>query len=310
MTIKQRLRGERVLVTGASGFLGANLCSKLLEAGAEVHAVSRSARMSSNPYLRWWQTDIEALDMTRRLISDVKPGLVFHLSGVINGAPDLALVVPTFHSLVTSTINLLTAVAEVPCQRLVLVGSLEEPAEDSVDGCPMSPDGAAKWAASAYGRMFRRLFDVPVVIARTYMTYGPGQPTWKLIPYTISSLLRREAPRLSSGRRQLDWIYVDDVVEGLLLTGCTSGLGADVELGSGTLTSIGDIVARVSALVEPSVTPIFGALPDRPCERERAADVGATRARLGWTPTTSLDEGLARTVSWYRTQYAAKRGDR
>jgi UDP-glucose 4-epimerase len=310
VTVEQRLSGQRVLVTGASGFLGAHLCVRLLEAGAEVHAVSRAARVSSNPCLRWWQADLEALDVTRRLVSDVKPGLVFHLSGAINGAPDLALVVPTFHSLVTSTVNLLTAVAEAPCQRVVLVGSLEEPAEDPGEACPTSPYGAAKWAASAYGRMFRKLFDVPVAIARTHMTYGPGQPDWKLIPSTIQSLLRQEAPRLSSGRRQLDWIYVDDVVEGLLLTGCTPGLDTDVELGSGTLTSISEIVSRLVRLVAPSVDPVFDALPDRPRRRERAADVGVTRARLGWAPTLSLEEGLARTVSWYRSRNPAEGGHR
>jgi nucleoside-diphosphate-sugar epimerase len=306
MKVDEPLTGQRVLVTGASGFLGAPLCTGLLAAGAEVHAVSRVARASSNEQLRWWRADVEDLDATRRLISDVRPERIFHLSGLINGAPDVRLVVPTFHSLVTSTINLLTVAAENPCQRLVLVGSLEEPTENVAEACPTSPYGAAKWAASAYGRMFNELFDVPVVIARTHMTYGPGQPTWKVIPYTILSLLRNKPPRLSSGRRLLDWVYVDDVVEGLLLAGCTPGLEGSVDLGSGTLTPIRDIVTRLVGLVAPSIQPIFDAQPDRPRETERAADIATTRARLGWAPSTSLDEGLARTVNWYRCQHLAE----
>jgi nucleoside-diphosphate-sugar epimerase len=306
MTAGGSLTGQRVLVTGASGFLGGHLCTGLLAAGAEVHAVSRAARQSADERLRWWQADVEDLDAARRLISAVKPERVYHLSGLINGAPDLALVLPTFHSLVTSTVHLLTAVAGTECRRFVLVGSLEEPTDNAAEACPTSPYGAAKWAASAYGRMFRSLFDVPVVIARTHMTYGPGQPTWKLIPYTILSLLRNEPPRLSSGRRPLDWVYVDDVVEGLLLAGSASGLEAPVELGSGTLTPIRDVVTRLVDLVAPAVQPIFDALPDRPRETERAADIAATRARLGWSPTTPLDEGLARTVRWYRGQHLAE----
>jgi nucleoside-diphosphate-sugar epimerase len=304
-----RLAGQRVLVTGASGFLGSHLCARLLAEGAEVHAVSRTSRSASDERLRWWCAGIEDLDTARRLVANVKPARIFHLSGLVNGAPVLDLVMPTYHSLLTSSVNLLTAVAEAGCERFVMVGSLEEPTENAAEVSPTSPYGAAKWAASAYGRMFKQLFGLPVVIARTHMTYGPGQPTWKVIPYTILSLLRHEAPRLSSGRRPLDWVYVDDVVDGLLLAGCRPGLEAAVELGSGTLTPIRDIVAKLVDLIAPSVQPIFDARPDRPRASERPADIETTRARLGWAPTTSLDEGLAWTVAWYRRQRLDERGN-
>jgi UDP-glucose 4-epimerase len=169
------------------------------------------------------------------------------------------------------------------------------------DVSPTSPYGGAKWAASTYGRMFHGLFEPPVVIARTYMTYGPGQPSWKVIPYTILSLLRGETPRFSSGQRQLDWVYVHDVVKSLLFAGSTPALvRATVELGSGTLTPIRDIVAQLVNLLAPSIEPVFNALPDRPRDPERAADIAETRKRIGWRPTMSLDEGLAHTVNWYR----------
>jgi nucleoside-diphosphate-sugar epimerase len=296
------LAGQRILVTGASGFLGSRLCARLLADDAEVHAVSRTSRSASDERLHWWCADIEEVDTARRLVADVKPHRIFHLSGLINGAPELELVMATYHSLVTSSVNLLTAVAEAGCERFVMVGSLEEPTGNAEE-CPASPYGAAKWAASAYARMFKQLFGVPVVIARTHMTYGPGQPAWKVIPYTILSLLRHEAPRLSSGRRPLDWVYVDDVVEGLFLAGCRPGLEAAVELGSGTLTSLRDIVAKLVDLIAPSVRPVFDALPDRPRAAERPADIQTTRARLGWAPTMSLDEGLVWTVAWYRRQH-------
>jgi nucleoside-diphosphate-sugar epimerase len=240
-------------------------------------------------------------------MAEVKPATVFHFSGLVNGAPELRFVVPTFHSLLASTVNLLTAAAETSRPRVLLVGSLEEPRAESTEVWPTSPYGAAKWAASAYGRMFQKLFGLSVVIARTHMTYGPGQPSWKVIPSTILSLLRGERPRLSSGRRALDWVYVDDVADGLLVAASSAGLdGATVELGSGALTSIREIVAKLVALVAPSLEPVFGALPDRPRDDERAADVEVTRALTGWTATTSLDEGLARTVDWYRTHLAAE----
>lgn len=298
--------GQRLLVTGASGFLGNQLRSRLLDAGAEVYAVSRAARVSAHENLHWYQADVEDCETAQKLLADVKPVTLFHLGGLVNGAPELKFVLPTFHSLVTSTVNLLTAAADTGCQRVVLVGSLEEPVGHTMEVFPTSPYGAAKWAASAYGRMFHKLFGLPVVIARIYMTYGPGQPTWKVIPNTILSLLRGEPPLLASGQRELDWVYVDDVVDGLLLAGWTPGLdGATIDLGSGTLTSIRDVVVKLVDLLAPSVKPVFHALPDRPRGGERAADVAHTRARMNWEPTTSLDQGLARTVDWYRRHQTA-----
>lgn len=304
----RRFAGERVLVTGASGFLGNHVCSRLLAEMAEVHAVSRVPRTEDRERLRWHQVDLEDHEAAGRLMAEVKPGTVVHLGGLVNGAPELRFVMPTFRSLLASTVNLLTAAAETGRPRVLLVGSLEEPRAEATEAWPTSPYGAAKWAASAYGRMFNKLFGLPVVIARTHMTYGPGQPAWKVIPYTILSLLKGDRPRLSSGRRALDWVYVDDVADGLLAAVSTPDVdGATVELGSGTLTPIREIVTKLVALVAPSVEPLFEALPDRPRDDERAANVAVTRARIGWTPTTALDDGLARTVDWYRTQAAEAR---
>jgi len=299
--------GDRVLVTGASGFLGRHVCSRLLAAAVEVHAVSRVPRTDGAERVHWHQAELEDEEATRRLVAEVKPGAVVHLGGLVNGAPELRFVIPTFRSLLASTVHLLTAAAETGRPRVLLVGSLEEPRAESTETWPTSPYGAAKWAASEYGRMFNKVFGLPVVIARTHMTYGPGQPAWKVIPYTIHSLLRGDRPRLSSGRRALDWVYVDDVADGLVLAASTPGLdGATVELGSGTLTSIREIVTKLVALVAPSVEPLFEALPDRPRDGERAADIALTRNLMGWTATTPLDEGLARTVDWYRTLAAAE----
>ena len=295
------ISGQRVLITGASGFLGSHLSARLSAAGAELYAVSRTARRAGPGKVRWLQADIEDLETTRRLLLDVNPDVIFHLGGRVNGAPDLNLVVETFHSLVTTTVNLLTVAADLRCQRVLLVGSLDEPVAETGEACPASPYGAAKWATSAYGRMFHKLFKVPVVIVRPYMTYGPGQPDWKVIPYAILSLLRGERPALGRGDRELDWIYIDDTIDGLLLAGWTPDLeGATLEFGSGKLTTIRDIVGRLAQLVAPALGPLEGEFSGSPRNKERAANIVETRARTGWSPTTSLYEGLERTVEWYR----------
>jgi UDP-glucose 4-epimerase len=297
------LSGRRVLVGGASGFLGSHLCRRLLATGAEVHGVSRRPEAAGGGEdIRWWQCDLVNALAVQELLCRVKPDVIFHLGGMVTAEPALELVEPTFHSLVASTVNVLTAVVRTGCGRVVLAGSLEEPTGESVDALtPSSPYGAAKLAAGMYARMFVKLYQAPVVIVRPYMTYGPGQRPTKVIPYTIMSLLRSEAPRLSKGQRFLDWVYVDDLIDGLVRAAAHPGIvGRTLDLGSGTPVSIKDIVMRLVRLIDPSITPQYGIEPDRPDDRIRLADVETTEHAIGWRARTPLDEGLAQTVEWYR----------
>jgi UDP-glucose 4-epimerase len=133
------------------------------------------------------------------------------------------------------------------------------------------------------------------------MVYGPDQPdTSKVVPYTATSLLRGEAPTLSSGRRFCDWVYVDDVVDALLvLADAPDVIGLDVDVGTGRLHTVRHVVETIATLVGSGVEPVFGGLPDRQGETEVAADVAETARICGWRPTTDLYEGLKRTVAWY-----------
>jgi len=212
------------------------------------------------------------------------------------------MVLPIFQNNFLTAFNLLMAAAENSTGRIVLAGSFEEP--DEVDSVPCSPYAAAKWSASSYARMFHTLYQLPIVIAKIFMVYGPGQSDHtKLIPYVTISLLRGETPRLSSGVRLVDWIYVDDVVEGLIRCGQAPGIdGRTMELGSGELLSIRDLVQQLSDLVACTVAPQFGALPDRPLERVKKADIAESYKLIGWQPSTPLRLGLTHTVEWYKAQ--------
>lgn len=302
MSEKRPLAGERALVTGASGFIGSRLCARLLEAGVQVHAVSRFEQTSSD--LRWWTADVTDAEAARAVVRKARPDLIFHLASHVSGSRSLDAVLPTLHGNLLSTINLLLAAAEVGCKRVILAGSLEEPDGGDPEPTPVSAYAAAKFAAAAYGRMFHSLHGVPVVTLRIFMVYGPGQrDESKLVPYVITSLLRDEAPRLSSGTRLVDWVYVDDVVDAFVISATQDGLGGgSLDVGSGTLTPVRAVVERIVRLMQRPVEPRLGTLADRPNERVRVADVERTRTLLGWAPSTPLDQGLAETVEWYTTR--------
>ena len=294
------MSGPRVLVTGASGFLARHLRPRLRAAGAEVHVVSRRPLAELAPREHPWTMDVVDEGQARALVQAVKPDVLVHLAALTHAAPDLDLVLPTFHSALASTVNLLTAATTQGCRRIVLAGSVEEPIAGP-DVRPASPYAAAKWAASAYGRMFHALYGAPVVIARLALTYGPGQRARKVIPTTIRALLRGEAPRLSSATRAWDVVYVEDAVDALarIIDGRAPD-GATVDIGTGRLIPLKSVVEQLVAMIDPHIVPTFGALTDRPLPHERAADAAATAELLGWRATTSLETGLGQTIDWYR----------
>lgn len=296
----EKLSGLKVMVTGATGFLGSHLTHRLVEMDARVHAISRIPRQSDDTVC-WWQGSFEDIDGTRKLLDTIDPDIIFHLGGHVTAAPGIEHVLPTLRSLFVSTANLLVVGTERGCQRIVLTGSLTEPIGGTWDEIPGSPYAAAKWASNAYARMFNGLYQTPVTVVRPFMTYGPGQAKEKIIPYVISSFLRGEAPKLSSGKWLADWIHVRDVIDGLLAAAMSPGVeGRTLDLGSGRLASIKDIVDHIIDFTQPSVEPEFGALPDRPMEQTRVADIHTTQRILGWKLRVSLAEGLKETVEWYR----------
>ena len=292
-----------VLVTGATGFLGAALCKLLKSSGAEVHGVSRTARTTQG-VSRWWQGSLGDISFVRRLFAELRPSHVFHLAGAVTGVRDLDVVVPTFVGNLAATVNLLTAAAEARCGRVVMAGSLEEP--DDPHEPPSSPYAASKLGEYQYARMFQSLYDLPVVVPRVFIAYGPGQDhPKKLIPHVVSSLLRGESPQLSSGTRPVDWVYVDDVAEGLVSAALAGDVTQRVDIGSGTLVTVRAIVEKIAGMIAPSSPkPLFGALPDRAMEQVRVADVATTTRLTGWAPRTPLEVGLRQTVDWLRGRLA------
>lgn len=300
------LAGKRVLVTGASGFLGQHLCPRLQALGAEVHGTSRRARPADTG-IRWWQTELTTTRDVEGLFEAVDPALVYHLSGEVNGSPRLELLLPTYHSLLTSTVCLLDAVARNHKPRLILVGSLEELDRLDAGAPPTSPYSAAKTAASQYARMSSRAYGAPVVMLRTFMGYGPGQPEWKLIPATLRSLFDNRPPQLSSGRRELDWIHVEDIADAFAVAGVAGGVeGRTLEIGSGRLTTIRTLVELLVEYSGRSVEPAFGVRPDRDDRPPRVADLATSTEVLGWKPVIELEPGLRRTVDWYMTRWSSE----
>ena len=299
-------RGAVALVTGGPGFIGGALCARLARAGVEVHSVSRRESGPASAK-RHWRADLSDEAATLDLVRELHPDYVFHLASHVMGAPDLKHVLPAFHSNLQTTVNLLCALAQVRCRRVITTGSLVEPDPGGDDQVPNSPYAAAKWASADYTRMFHALYELPVAIARVFMVYGPGQDDeTKLVPYTIRCIERGEAPRITSGNREIDWIFVSDVVEGFLKLASSKLRGSTVDLGSGSAITITTLVDTICELMDTPIRPQYGALPDRPLEPLRVARTQESLRLIGWSPKVDLREGLQQTIHWYRTHSRKK----
>jgi UDP-glucose 4-epimerase len=301
------LMNEKVVaVTGASGFIGEHLSRALLDQAAEVHTLSRSEPKLSGARLWWHKVDLTELEATRKVMSSIRPDIVFHLCSYPQGERDLALVLPTFRGELQAAVNVLTTVTEIRIERLIMIRSLEEPSPGEI---PSSPYAAAKAASRSYALMFHQLYGLPVVMLRIFMAYGPGQSMKKIIPHFIGCMLRGEPLKIVSPDRKVDWIYVDDVIRALLTAAITPGLeGKSVDIGSGELMQICDVAERIQRLTKSRSVLELGKLPARALEQVRYADTETARTLMGWYPAISFDAGLAKTVDHYTRNYSRENG--
>lgn len=225
------------------------------------------------------------------------PEVVFHLAAEVSGKCEPELVVPMIETNLVGTAQLLNTLAHRGCRRVVLAGSGDVP----TSGEPASPYAVTKAGARHLARLYAHQWHVPVVEARMFLVYGPGQARDKVIPYAIDCLLRGASPRLGECRRRVDAVFINDVVEGLVRAAVVSGIDGEViDLGSGRGSELREIMERIVSLVGANLRPSYGAVPDRPEEPEEVASWEGALRLLGWRARTWLEDGLAATVDWYR----------
>ena len=298
--------GKRIVVTGASGFIGSHLCDALVESGAKVYSFDRIVFQESL-YLKYQsrQVDLTNWVQVKTELAEIRPDIIYHLAAIVTAKQDMNLVLPMLQNNLVGTVNLLLSASETGCDRVVLIGS----AEETDDSHPGSPYAASKSAANLYAKLFTHVYGLPIVVLRLFMVYGPRQNEEKLIPYSILSLLQNKVPTLSSPEREVDFIYIRDVIRGLLMAGSHPNLENNViELGTGDAFKIKDVINLISQLLEVNGGPVIISEHNRFEEKNLIVNSDSARTVLGWQPQWSLKDGLVETISWYR-QKMEKHGE-
>ncbi len=293
-------KDKRILVTGARGFIGKHVVNSLLELGASVQASSRdwtgTAKDASNLHLL--ECDLSNYESTKELVAQSRADIILHLAATVTAQERIELVVPTLNNIVVATVNLLMSATESECQQFVAVATPEEPTNDL---SPASPYAAAKQCASVYFKLFQERYGLPITVVRPFMTFGPGQESSKLIPHTILSLLKNVPPRLSDGSRQCDFVYVQDVVRGILKASLVPAKTTEpLDLGSGHQTSLEGLCNQIRKLMNTSVQAQFGVADVRQTRDPVLSDIAATKRLIDWEPHWEMEEALEETIRTYR----------
>jgi len=298
---------KKVLLTGATGFVGQSCLPLLLAKGFEVHAVSLNRRLHNNSDVSWYQVDLLQSEQAADLVSRVKPTHLLHFAwdAIIPGKVWDS--VDNFRW-VQASLNLLRAFSLEGGQRAVLAGTCAE-YEWNYGYCsevfsplrPKSTYGICKHSLQILFDSFAKQTGLSGAWGRMFFLYGPNEHPDRLIPLFIRALLRREPARCLHGDQIRDYLYVQDAANAFV-TLLESSVSGPVNIASGCPVTLKDIIYKIADklngrdLVQFNSTSIGG-----DGARFIVADVQRLTQELGWQREHDLDQGLEKTISWWKS---------
>ena len=312
------LKNKNVLITGADGFIGSHLIERLVKEGARVKALSQY-----NSFNNWgWLEDVDCKDDIEVLCGDVRDSayvkhiskgidVIFHLAALI--AIPYSYVAPESYvdTNIKGTLNVCQAALDNNKEKVIVTSTSEVygtaryvPIDEKHPKQPQSPYSATKIGADAIAKSFNNAFDLPVVIARPFNTYGPRQSARAVIPTIII--------QIAAGKKQImlgdttptrDFNYVKDTCSGFVaLANCDQAVGEEINIGSNYEISIGDTLSLIKNIMNSDVEFITDKERIRPKNSEVNrlwCDNSKIRKLTDFKPEYSIERGLKETIEWF-----------
>lgn len=303
---------KRVIVTGATGFVGANLTRRLLQDGHEIHLLVRPGYSS-------WRIEAIRADVhmhvvnfndpeaLSRVVSIIRPEWIFHfaVSGAYASQTDLRRMVQTN---IVGTVNLVEACLKTGFEAFVNTGSSSEygfkdrAASETEWLEPNSYYAVSKASATLFCRYTAQSRKVHIPTLRLYSVYGPYEEPGRLMPTLILHGLRGKLPPLVSPETAHDYIYVEDVNEAYFLaaTQPDQELGAVYNVGSGVQTSLREVIEVARKALTITTEPKWNSMPNRLWDTSIwVADNRKLQGKLGWQPRHSFEQGFRKMADWF-----------
>ena len=311
--------GSRALVTGGAGFIGSHLVDRLVDEGWEVLVIDdlstghldRLTEARRTQRVDFHQLDVRAPELST-VATRFRPRTIFHLAAQSAVRPSVEDPQHDASVNILGTINLLQAARPAGAERVVFASSggaiygdgVRLPAKERYARRPGSPYGVSKKVVEDYFGFFRQAYGIDYLLLALANVYGPRQDPFGeggVVAIFCRAMLDGRRPAIfGDGTQTRDYVYVEDVVDAFL-RGAERGRGRLLNIGTGSETTVLQLYEQLSALTGYRGSPSFE--DPRPGDLYRSVvDPSAAERALSWRPWTPLEEGLARTVEWFREE--------
>lgn len=303
----------RLLITGASGFLGSNLLPLVTAESCdyEIHAIS-SKRDTDYPGVLWHQVDLTAPDEVKALMDEVKPEVLIHLAW-FNGESASRYEDERNHLWVEITEGVVEAFAKAGGKRAVVTGSIIEygpqdgPIPETATPTPTSTYGRCKVEATNRVIALGEKYDsLSTCIARPTFLLGPHEETARLVPTVATQLLRGEPAELSSGTQRRDYIHAADVASALVAL-VDSDVTGPVNVGRGESISVRELAELIAGEIGREDLLWFGKrAAGGDAGDDLVADISLITSKTDWKPAYDMASAVSQIVEWWKEQLAAE----
>ena len=309
------------LVTGGAGFIGSHLCEELVRRGERVRVVDslitgKRQNLAHLPQVEFMQGDLADIDVARRAVQDVE--YVLHQAAIPSVPRSVEDPVTSNRANIDASLNILVAARDAGVRRLVYAGSSSAygnsevlPKVETMPTAPLSPYALQKLVAEQYCQMFTTLYKFETVTIRYFNVFGPRQdpssPYSGVISLFISALCDGRRPTIyGDGEQTRDFTYVANVVDGVLRAcQAPAASGEVINVATAGRISLNQLFAIVKREVGSSLEPVYSD-PRAGDVRDSQADINKAQRLLSYAPIVGFEEGLGRTVKWYRESMVSK----
>jgi nucleoside-diphosphate-sugar epimerase len=297
---------KKILVTGASGFIGRHTLVPLLQAGYEVHAVSFKKKKENETSIKWHQTDLKNSTQTQNLIGKIQPTHLLHFAWCAE--PAKFWTDPENTQWIEASFNLIKNFHAQGGKRVVISGSCAEYewnksiySEKATSEKPATLYGKCKQELQIKVEAFCREVDLSLCWGRIFFVYGPYEHPARLVSSIILSLLKNETAECSHGNQKRDLLFVEDVASGFvsILENEITGI---VNIGSGECVALKDVIKTIGDKIGRKNLIRMGTLPSYANEPPiLMADTKRLTEEVRWAPKFDINTGLDRTIHWWKS---------